>query len=338
MKQIVYEQFGPPAVVTKCVEVADPGSPSAWEILVRIDAFPINPADLAMIHGQYGILNKPPATIGMEAVGTVLEAGKSVTKLQPGDKVIVLANNNWATLRKFPATLAVKVPEHLDTLQLAMLKVSALTALQLITQFEAIKPEQYIIQNAPLSAVGRYVIQIANHLGIKTINLVRRQEQADHVMQLGGDVAILESEDIVPNVREKIGSSVVRLGLDAVAGESTNRLAACLNDGGLLLNYGMLSLQSCQVDARHTIFRGIRLAGFWLSKVLNRMSAQEREGQILQLVELLSAGKIHGPVDSVYPIEQITEAIRRAEASPRKGKVLVSNDAALFQNSSSVPT
>ena len=78
MKQVVYEKFGPPSTVAKCVEAPDPQAPSAWEVIVAVDAFPINPADLAMMYGQYGILNKPPSTIGMEAVGTVVEKGKSV--------------------------------------------------------------------------------------------------------------------------------------------------------------------------------------------------------------------------------------------------------------------
>lgn len=132
MQHIVYEKFGPPAVVAKCVEAAEPGPPAAWEVLVKLDAFSINPADLAMLQGQYGILNSPPSTIGMEGVGTVLEVGQSVTRLEVGDRVILLGNNNWATHRRTPATLAVKVPRELDPIQLAMLKVSGLTAYWLL--------------------------------------------------------------------------------------------------------------------------------------------------------------------------------------------------------------
>lgn len=325
MKQIVYEKFGPPSLVAKCVDAPDPGNVSAWEIVVRVDAFPINPADLAMIYGQYGVLNKPPATIGMEAVGTVIGAGKSVSNLAEGDRVILLANNNWSTLRKVPATLAVKVPSDLDPLQLSMLKVSAMTAYHMLSQFELLKTGQYVVQNAPLSAVGRYVIQLAKHLGLHTINLVRREDQMEQVKALGGDLVFLDDNNSIGEIKQRLGNNQsVRLAIDAVAGESTNRLAECLQDGGAIVNYGMLSMQPCQIDANHTIFRGIRLGGFWLSKVLNKLSAQDRHQQLLRLVELVRSGEIHGAIDSVYSIESISDAIRRAEQSGRSGKVLVS--------------
>ncbi len=328
MKQVVYEKFGPPSTVAKCVDAPDPQAPSAWEVLVAVDAFPINPADLAMMYGQYGILNKPPSTIGMEAVGTVVEKGKSVANLSIGDRVILLANNNWATLRKVPATLAVKVPHDLNVLQLAMLKVSGLTAYQILSQIELLKSGQYVIQNAPLSAVGRYVIQIAKELNLRTINLVRRPEQMEQVTKLGGDLVLLDEGSVIDAVKQKIGSGAVRIGIDAVAGPSTNRLAECLQDGCTIVNYGMLSMQPCQIDASHTIFRGIRLIGFWLSKVLNKLSAQDREQQILRLVGMMAEGKIYGEIDSVYSIENISKAIRRAEQPARAGKVLVSMNSA----------
>ncbi|MFO0940907.1 MAG: zinc-dependent alcohol dehydrogenase family protein [Pirellulales bacterium] len=328
MKQIVYETFGPPPIVTRCVEAANPGEPTAWEVVVKVDAFPINPADLAMIYGQYGILNKPPATIGMEAVGTVIQKGKSVSNLDLGDRVVLLANNNWATLRKIPATLTVKVPPKLDALQCSMLKVSAMTAYHMLTQFEQLKAGQFVIQNAPLSIVGRYTLQIAKILGLKTINLVRRAEQIAEVERLGGDIVLVEDAEVANEVRQRVGNGALKLAIDAVAGESTARLASSLQEGGLIINYGMLSMQPCQIDASNTIFRNVRLVGFWLSKILNRLSAQDRQQQLLQLVDWLGAGLIHGAIDSVYPIESIQDAIKRAEQPGRNGKVLVSTNPA----------
>ncbi len=326
MKQIVYEKFGPPSIVARCVEAPDPSTPTAWEIVVQVDAFPINPADLAMIYGQYGILNKPPATIGMEAVGTVLEKGKSVTEIEVGDRVILLANNNWATIRKVPATLAVKVPKQLDPLQCSMLKVSAMTAYQMLTQFDQLKPGHFVVQNAPLSVVGRYTIQIAKILGVRTVNLVRRSEQIAQVERLGGDIVLLDQANVSSEVKERIDNGTVRLGIDAVAGESTGRLAECLQENSLIVNYGMLSMSPCQIDASQTIFRGIRLVGFWLSKVLNKLSAKDRQNQLLQLVQWLESGAIQGAIDSVFPIEHTVEAIKRTEQSGRCGKVIVSTN------------
>ena len=323
MKHIFFHRYGPPALVAKCEETAKPTDPSAWEVIVQIDAFPINPADSAMIMGQYGFLNQPPTTIGMEGAGRIVEVGKSVKDLVIGDPVIILANNNWSQFRKVPATLVVKVPHEADMNQMSMLKVTGLTAWKLLNEIVTLKPGDTIIQNAPLSAVGQYVIQIANILGLKTINLVRRPEQIPQVQQLGGTLSFMDEDEVALHVREKIGKTPLRLALDCVGGQSTERLGQCLNEHGTVVNYGMLSLEPCVFSPEHLIFRNVSLVGFWLSRVLNKMSAADRSQQISQLATWACDGKLRGVIDSIFPIEKIEDALRRAEQSGRNGKVLV---------------
>ncbi|MEZ6093366.1 MAG: zinc-dependent alcohol dehydrogenase family protein [Pirellulaceae bacterium] len=309
--------------MAKCVDAPEVGSPSSWELVVEIEAFPINPADLAMLHGNYGWLAKPPSSIGMEAVGRIVEQGKSVNNFKTGDRVVILANNNWAQRRKVPATLAVKIPESVDPLQAAMLKVNPLTALKLLQQSDQLSPGEFVVQNAPLSNVGRYVLQIAKQLGLKTLNLVRDESQLETVQQLGGDVAVLDNDEVVASITELTGGIPVRLALDGVAGHATNRIAKCLVEGGSIVNFGMLSNEPCLLSPEHTIFRNIQLTGFWLTKVLNKLSSTARTEAITQLANWAAEGKIHGEIDSTFSIEQIGSAIRRSEQRGRNGKVIV---------------
>ncbi len=330
MKQIVFHNYGPPSVVARCEDADEPTIPAAWEVIVRIDAFPINPADSAMILGQYGFLVQPPTTIGMEGAGHIVEVGKSVKDLQVGDPVILLANNNWCQLRKVPATLVVKVPKEADMNQMAMLKVAGLTAWKLLNDIISLKAGDTIIQNAPLSAVGQYVIQLANILNINTINLVRRPEQIQQVESLGGTHCFIDDEDVAMRIRDAIGKTPLRLALDCVGGQSTFRLAQSLNENGTIVNYGMLSMEPCVISPEHLIFRNINLIGFWLSRTLNKMSADDRFQQVAQLANWVCEGKLKGAIDSTYPIEQITEAIRRAEQTGRNGKVLINPNLPTF--------
>lgn len=323
MKQIIFHKYGPPSLVAQCQEVEMPSAPAAWEVIVELDACSINPADSAMILGQYGFLNQPPSTIGMEGAGRIVEVGKSVKDMQPGDPVIILANNNWAQLRKVPATLVVKVPAGADMNQMAMIKVTAMTAWKLLTDMMPLSEGDWIIQNAPLSTVGQYVIQLANILNVKTINLIRREEQAVQVEQLGGSLCLLDVADVASRVREHIGKVPLKLALDCVGGSSTQRLGECLNEHGKVVNYGMLSMEPCIVAAEQLMFRGISLSGFWLSRILNKMPATERSQQISQLARWACEGRLIGAIDSVYPIEKITEALRRSEQSGRNGKVII---------------
>ncbi len=115
----------------------------------------------------------------------------------------------------------------------------------------------------------------------------------------------------------------MRLALDCVGGQSTERLGKCLNEHGTVVNYGMLSLEPCVLSSEHLIFRNVNLVGFWLSRILNKMSAADRNQQVLQLADWVSEGKLKGTIDSTFSIEQISDAIRRSEQSGREGKVLL---------------
>lgn len=323
MKQIQFQSFGQPSLVARCVEVPDVGSPSAWEVVVEIEAFPINVADLAMLSGNYGTLPKLPATIGMEAVGKVIECGTAVKTLSIGDRVVLLGNNNWAERRKVPLGAVHRVDTDGDATQYAMLKVNPATAYLLLTNFINLEPGDWIIQTAPLSSVGQCIIQIAQARGLKTINVVHRADIKAEIIDRGGDIVLVDDPDLADRVRAAIGHDPLQLALDAVAGSGVQRLAECLSEGGQIINYGMLSNESCAISAEQTIFRGISLKGFWLSKILNRMSQAERTDLFDTLSHLMTSGKLKIDVDGCFPIADIHQALRRAEARGRNGKVIV---------------
>ncbi len=154
MKQVQFSSFGQPSHVARLVDSAPLTPPSAWEVVVDIEAFPINVSDLAILSGHYGTLPKLPSTIGMEAVGRISQCGTSVNTLAPGDRVALLANNNWAEQRKVPLATVHPIKSDVDVLQLSMLKVNPATALLLLRDYQTLMEGDWIIQNAPLSTVG----------------------------------------------------------------------------------------------------------------------------------------------------------------------------------------
>lgn len=322
MKQIQFESFGPPSQVAKCVEVADVGAPSAWEVVVDVTAFPINVADLATLAGRYGTLPKPPCGIGMEGAGVIAQCGSAVKDYQVGDRVVILGNNNWAQRRKLPVAAIHKVPADADMEQMAMLKVNPTTAHVLLHDFVELKPGDWVLQNAPLSSVGSCVIQLAKSQGLRTVNIVRRPEAAASVTQLGGDMVILDGPDLDSRLRS-IVREPIKLALDAVAGSAVQRMAECLCEGGKIINYGMLSNEPCSLSPEQTIFRNISLQGFWLSKMLNRLSLAQRKTLFDALIERIMKKELHMEIDSRFPIHDIQSAIRQAEQGQRRGKVLV---------------
>ena len=111
--------------------------------------------------------------------------------------------------------------------------------------------------------------------------------------------------------------------IDAVAGEATGRLARCLSEGGVVVNYGLLSGMPCAIDPHMVVFRGITLTGFWLVNFLGAMSGGDRASLYAELAERVASGELHVDVEAVYPIEEIKTALEHAARAGRDGKILV---------------
>src|SRR5207245_9266023 len=89
MKAIQIEAFGNPAEVVKAVDIPDVGAPAAGEVVIALEASPINQYDLLMIAGGYGYRPRLPAIMGTEGAGRVVAVGASVKHLKEGDRTLV---------------------------------------------------------------------------------------------------------------------------------------------------------------------------------------------------------------------------------------------------------
>ena len=185
MRQIEFENPGVPEEVVRCVEVPAPTITASDQVLVRVLAFPINPADLLTMQGIYPRVDASTAAIGNEAIGEIIEVGDAVMDLMPGDRVILLSLNNWREFRLAARHEVFKVSGTGDLLQQAGLKVNPATARLLLSNFVALKGGDWIIQTAANSAVGRAVIQIARAMDVRTVNVVRRKDVIDELKFLG---------------------------------------------------------------------------------------------------------------------------------------------------------
>ena len=323
MKQVQFAAFGTPHEVAACVEVPDVGAPGPDEVVIEVEAFPINPADLLTMTGGYAVRPPLPATLGAECVGRIAAVGADVQRLAAGDRVINLGRDNWCQRRKVPAAQALAVPADADVLQLAMLKVNPATALLMLRSYVALQPGDWVIQDAANSGVGTNLIRLAQADGIRTVNVVRRSALSEPLQAIGADVVVVDGEDLAARVRDATGGASIRLAIDAIGGAMVLRLADCLAEGGTVVNYGLLSGQPCQLGAHHTIFKGITLTGFWLQRALTSMARPDVEALYADLAARIADGTLRVEVEATYPIEEIKAALAHAERAGRAGKILV---------------
>ncbi|MFK7861069.1 MAG: zinc-dependent alcohol dehydrogenase family protein [Granulosicoccus sp.] len=324
MKQAIFTRFGQPSRVIECANVPDLKEPSDWEVCVDVMVTTVNPSDVSVLRGQYGRLPSTfPATPGLEGAGRVVSVGKSVKDFSTGDNVILICNNNWVQRKNVPATSLFRMPDWLSLEQAALVKVNAGCALHMLNTFGNLQAGDHMILNAPMSAVGQMLISFAAEKGFKTVCVVRREEAVKETLEFGADHVVVAGENLGKTVSEVTGGVSIKVAFDAVAGESTAQLGDCLDVGGTLVNYGMLSGQSCQIRPDQTIFRDLHICGFWLLKELKNLKLRERRGLLEETLQLMEKQNATNAVHARFPLEQISDAIEASEAAERTGKVLI---------------
>ncbi|NJM36609.1 MAG: zinc-binding dehydrogenase [Akkermansiaceae bacterium] len=277
-RRLLFPQTGKPEEVLEIENFSIPELETG-EVLVRILAAPINPADLNLIEGTYGVKAALPATPGIEGCG-VVEASHS-GDFQAGDHVIFLRRSStWATHAVASGDTLFKLPPGIDPLQAAMLKVNPATAWQLLHGFGKLQPGEWIVQNAGNSAVGRCVIQLARDLGIRTISFVRRTELIEEISRLGADHIFPDDDAGAVAAREILGGANSALAFNAVGGDSALRLMKLLREGGSHITYGAMGRKPVTVPNGLLIFRDIQIRGLWVSRWIENGAGGRSAGDL----------------------------------------------------------
>jgi trans-2-enoyl-CoA reductase len=286
-------------------------------------AAPINPADLNQIEGKYPVRAELPATPGFEGAGIVAEVDRSVTNVAVGALVILPHNIGiWRDAVAVKADELVVVPPEIKPVHAAMLKINPMTAWRLLRDYVDLARGDWLIQNAANSAAGRAVIQIARELGYKTVNVVRRSELIGELRAEGGDVVLVDSENLRHEVEDAIGGPPIRLGLNAVGGESALRLANCLAPGSTLVTYGAMSLRPLKIPNGLLIFKDLRFRGIWINKWYDNATPAQRMEAFRHLFEMAKRGLLQTKVEKAYPLSEAKTAVAHAARGQRSGKII----------------
>ncbi len=318
MQALRFHEFGKPLEVLRLEELELPELREG-EVRLKMLAAPVNPADLNLIEGTYGVKPPLPSVPGIEGCGEVVESASP--DFSVGDQAIILRRaGSWASHVQVEAAHLFKLPRGIDPQQAAMLKVNPATAWQLLVSFVQLEPGAWVVQNAANSAVGRCVIALAKSLGLRTMNLVRRAEVKEELLALGAD-EVLTDEDATVEAWKKHGPQP-GLALNCVGGESALRLMNLLAPGGTHVTYGAMARRPLTIPNGLLIFKDLRFRGLWVTKWIENASRGEIREAYSRLAEMMWDGTISMPVDRGFSLEEFPEAIAALGAPERKGKIL----------------
>jgi NADPH:quinone reductase-like Zn-dependent oxidoreductase len=324
MRQLQLVAFGEPLDVIELNTVSEPVLGNE-DVLLSMEAAPINPSDFMLVRGIYHVRPVFPFAVGAEGVGRVLRTGSKVDVALRGRRVLILPNyeqGTWADQVVVPARNLVPVSEDADPLQLAMVGINPATAYLLLSRHASLMPGDWIGQTAANSSMGQYIIALAKLAGVKTLNVVRREEAAEQVRQLGGTRVVLQGDNLHKDVEAALGGKKLSLVLDTLGGTPVGELAKSLKSGGSIVSYAFDSGQFPVIPTKDLIFLDLRHQGFWLGNWMRDAPRAEIQDIYQKLGDLVGNGILRATVEQVYPLEQFKEAFAHSLKSNRGGKIL----------------
>jgi NADPH:quinone reductase-like Zn-dependent oxidoreductase len=324
MRQLQLVAFGEPSEVIELNTVSEPVL-GQEDVLVSMEAAPINPSDFLLVRGIYGVRPAFPFSVGAEGVGRVTQTGSKVDVALQGKRVLILPTyeqGTWADQVVVPVRNIVPMRDDADPLQLSMIGINPATAYLLLNRYVSLMPGDWIGQTAANSAIGQYTVALAKLAGVKTLNVVRREEAAEEVRQWGGDPVVLQGDNLHKDIEKALDGKRLSLVLDMVGGPAVGALARSLKTGGAIVVYALLSGQFPAISPKDFIYRDLSLHGFWLMNWIRNAPRTEIQEIYQKLGDLVADGSLSAAVEHVYPLDQFKDAIERSLRSHRGGKIL----------------
>jgi NADPH:quinone reductase-like Zn-dependent oxidoreductase len=324
MQQLRLVAYGEPSDAIKLDALSEPVL-GQEDVLIAMEAAPLNPSDFLLVRGMYGVRPTLPSSVGAEGVGRVAKIGSNVDVAMQGKRVLIVPTyeqGTWADEIVVPARNIVPMRDEADPLQLSMIGINPATAYLLLNRYVSLMPGDWIGQTAANSAMGQYIIKLAKLAGVKTLNVVRREEAAEQVRQFGGDRVVFEGDNLHKDIEEALDGKKLSLVLDTVGGTPVGELAKSLKTGGSIVVYGLQSGKFSVMPPKEFVYSALSLHGFWLINWIRNAPRTEIHEIYQKLGDLVADGSLSAAVEHVYPLEQYKEAFRQSLKSNRSGKIL----------------
>jgi NADPH:quinone reductase-like Zn-dependent oxidoreductase len=304
MKAVVAHEYGAPDVL-KYEEAARP-EPKENEVLVRVIACGVNPADPLVISGrlakEFG--THLPLIPGYDVAGVVEKIGAKITRLKVGDAVYgyALFGGGWAEYAVLAENEVAIKPKSLTFAEAAAVPLAALTAWQALIDVAKLSAGQTVLIHGGSGGVGSFAVQIAKARGARVIATASTPNQ-DLLKQLGADMAI----DYTQTKFEEIAKEVDAV-LDPVGRDTLTRSYPIVKKGGIIA-----TLVSRPDQAALDKY-GIRGAPIW---------GKPDASELAEITKLIEAGKIKPIVSQVMPLADAVKASQQAATHHNRGKVVL---------------
>ena len=316
----IHAHGGPEVMVWETVPTSEPGP---GEVLIRHTAVGLNYID---VYFRTGLYKSPsmPATLGMEAAGTIAALGDGVTGFSIGDKVAYATGpiGAYATDRSIAADRIVKVPEAISAETAAAMMLQGLTAQYLLRRTYPVSAGQTIVVHAAAGGVGLILCQWAKALGAIVIGVVSTKEKADLALAHGAAHVVIGHQGLPAEVKRITGGAMVPVVYDSVGRDSFMASIDSLAPLGMMVSFGSASGPVAPLDlgllnAKGSLFITRPSLATYTAKRLDLETAAK------DLFAVVESGAVTIQVNQTFSLRDAADAHRALEARQTTGSTVL---------------
>ena len=331
MRAVVCRQFGPPEAHR--VEDVPPPPLLSGTIRVRVHAAALSFANLLVMEGKHQNTPPLPFTPGTEIAGTVAEIAPDVeTTLRPGDRVCAgVPSGGLAGEAVVDAANVFPIPDCLDDAAATQFPTIYATAYAALEWRARMQPGEVLLVHAAAGASGLAALQIGKALGAKVIATAGSPAKCAIAAAHGADHVIdYRARDFRKEVLSLTGGRGADIIFDPVGGEVFDQSLRCIAPLGRIIPMGFASGAIPQVPANLALVKNIDVIGiYWgyymawgKTKASPALRAQVR-AMFAELFRLAEQGRLRPITDSVLPLEDFAQGLRRLTERSVVGKIVL---------------
>ena len=320
MQAIVHDTYGPAERMQ--LRQIDKPNIGAHQVLIRVRAAGVNPADWAITSGLpyvarpiYGLRKPKNPVRGTDVAGTVEAVGSAVTKFKQGDEVFGWADGSYAEFAAAAEDALALKPTRLTFEQAAAVPMAGMVALQAVRDHGQVRAGQKVLINGASGGIGTFAVQIAKALGAHVTG-VASTRNLELLRTIGADEVIDYTKDDFTHGAERYDFI-----LDNVGNHSLSALRRALTPTGSLVPNGGNFQNRWFAGGGRVISSHVlrRVAGHPLRPFLLALRLADLEA----LAGMIDAGTVTPVMDRTYPLSETARAIGHVGAGHARGKVAI---------------
>ena len=305
--------------------------PADREVVIEVKAAPINYPDLLVVSGRYQTTPPTPFAPGKEAAGVVREVGPGVTRVKPGDRVLVdIEFGAYATQARAREDQCMPLPDRMGFVDAVAVGLAAQTAWFALLERARLQPDDVVLVNGVTGAVGHAAVQIASALNATVLAGASSAARAESLLKdMPCPIVDLGASDLRNSLREQVhaasGGKGADIVIDTLGGDAFDASLRALAWDGRIVTVGFAAGRIPEVKANYLLLKNITATGLQWSDYRDRKPWLVAKAHAA-LSALWEGGSLRPRVMQTMPLDDFARALELIETRAASGRLVLVND------------